>query len=924
MKIDFAKFNGTLPYASELFGVFQPLLGWRSRRTKERLASSTNSFRDSLISYVSSKIYPDVRLKEGDRNAVSIDRLGVGSMEVKQRSGVSPQIDCLLSRAILNTIEKEKLDLSDDAVWKRLLSPDSLRKTLDAVKDKIIADPVAVRAVGNKRMAELSFAGAVPHTPVMMQQLAARESVVAGVLGFLYKNKMLSELRALFAGATANVDLAAFEAMKPLIDPLAAFDPKNDMPRVSLSPIGIVHLFRQYFFEFDTFLGPSVQHIWLSPGATVELIEIHTRKTVTERYTEQASEVLTKEEKSLAESDEISDAVKKENAESTKLGVSASADAGVNYEAFTAHASVSANFGYDTNEKKAREQIHKQTRQQTAKLSSEIKRNYKSTFKTITEIQDTSSKRYVLTNQSDQLTNYELRRKMRQVGVQLQDLGTKLCWQTYVDDPGREIGVALLAHIAEPPDLSNLKQPEAPTDLQTAYVDLQIAFPYENTSDSDEKDVTFYKGSDQESWPDHNDTIVWIREYQADPPDHGYKLHENIDVTPLHSSTCVAIPKKLSDDGKFQISLDQVNFDNQSSINLKVRLRWEPPDQSAAAAKFLTDQANFDREKERLTKETYISAARERIKLASNIEPRSASELREEERIVVFRNLIGALLNVGVNLENARTRHITAELISAMFDVDSMLYFVAPDWWRPRLHESHQSFGSSDAQGKASDTTRITEENVVSWGGAKEGRRDNYYITDESKPAKLGSSLGWLLQLDGDNLRNAFLNAPWVKVVVPIRPGRELAALNWLSNAAIEGTDGLDAKYQPADDQEAQTIAQFLKQFPWSEAADRQRYGRGFGAGDITISDALKYLALFVRGKGEQANVKKQENVDGELRSYLPTDKVYEHGFYPLQGGFQAQSNEPFAVFDQWVEVLPTDQIVAVEVKYDPKTGLQI
>jgi hypothetical protein len=26
---------------------------------------------------------------------------------------------------------------------------------------------------------------------------------------------------------------------------------------------------------------------------------------------------------------------------------------------------------------------------------------------------------------------------------------------------------------------------------------------------------------------------------------------------------------------------------------------------------------------------------------------------------------------------------------------------------------------------------------------------------------------------------------------------------------------------------------------------------------------------------------------------------------------------------DKWVEVLPTNQVVAVEVQYDPKTGLQ-
>lgn len=32
------QFKGTYPYARELFGVYQPLLGWKSRQGKERAA----------------------------------------------------------------------------------------------------------------------------------------------------------------------------------------------------------------------------------------------------------------------------------------------------------------------------------------------------------------------------------------------------------------------------------------------------------------------------------------------------------------------------------------------------------------------------------------------------------------------------------------------------------------------------------------------------------------------------------------------------------------------------------------------------------------------------------------------------------------------------------------------------------------------
>ena len=52
-----------------------------------------------------------------------------------------------------------------------------------------------------------------------------------------------------------------------------------------------------------------------------------------------------------------------------------------------------------------------------------------------------------------------------------------------------------------------------------------------------------------------------------------------------------------------------------------------------------------------------------------------------------------------------------------------------------------------------------------------------------------------------------------------------------------------------------------------------------------------------------------------------PTEKVYEHGFYPLEGGFKAKTTDNFEIMSQWVEVLPTDQIVPVPVEYDPISG---
>src|SRR5207302_1175136 len=191
-------------------------------------------------------------------------------------------------------------------------------------------------------------------------------------------------------------------------------------------------------------------------------------------------------------------------------------------------------------------------------------------------------------------------------------------------------------------------------------------------------------------------------------------------------------------------------------------------------------------------------SAKERVKLASNIQPRRMEDLREEERIVVYRALIHQLIvSSGATVTDSRVQHLFAEMVQAIFDIDRMLYFVAPEWWVPRtkpFHNSPQNVGLPE-----SERAGFEEKQVVEWGGAKEHRPDNYYITEDSTPARLGSSLGWVLQLDGDNMRNAFLNAPWVKAVLPILPGKEKDALEWLRQSKVEGTDGLSDLYAGDD-----------------------------------------------------------------------------------------------------------------------------
>ena len=206
--------------------------------------------------------------------------------------------------------------------------------------------------------------------------------------------------------------LAQFKSLQDqLNDPFLNFDPRDGLTGVGVSPLGIVHYFRQYFFELDTFLGPAVGHVWLTPGTTVELIESSTRRTIVEQTVEIAQESTMREVGGQATGGR-QPGVKEENKSDSKLGFSTT----VNQSWPTGDATATGSFNLDTTQSEARDTTYKRMREQSEKISTEIRSSYKSTFKTVTETTDVSSKRYVISNPGIELQNYELRRKMRRVG----------------------------------------------------------------------------------------------------------------------------------------------------------------------------------------------------------------------------------------------------------------------------------------------------------------------------------------------------------------------------------------------------------------------------------------------------------------------------------------------------------------------------
>ncbi|PEE68584.1 hypothetical protein [Bacillus thuringiensis] len=886
---DIDKYKGIPPYASEHYGVYQPLLGWESALTKKWVRRG-GIMNDPNVQYV--KRILDGRIDPAPQKVIvqnpdqpldfDVDNPTVGNgiliFKVFLTKDLKSEVMKSIQKRVQLFVNGHNGRLPENEEWNQVIEINNLIELMQKVND-MYKNQIKQELEDNPNITDEILESAKRKYLELMQyesQIAAFLAFHTGVPGMYDPN----ELKKLF---TVHEAPPLSDILKPT-DPLASIDPTDNSG--ALSPIGFVHLFRQYFFDLGNFLGEPVEHVWLAPGTTMELIEVSTRKSILERSVETTLEGITRSEQSETIKDELSDAVKSENQNNTKLGMSTNHT--VSYGVY--QGTVSANLGLESTRKEAREMTHKQTREQSEKLSTEIKRSYKSVFKTVTETMDTRSRRYLLENKTNTMRNYELRRKMRRVGVQLQDLGNRLCWQVFIDDPGEKLGLSELVHFAESPDLASLKEPEQippPADISTkviAPIPFHPILDYNNNRANYEYAYletaqTLYKGkhlSRIKGDPDDDDsqTVMGPFSFKFDPPKSNYELKEVRVLGPQGSK--IAIVRAVSVNltaNKFDIIMERVNFGGENVINLEVELVYRPLPEAfndyEAVKKKAQDQYNM--EKDQLLKKSFKDSVRQRIKDANNINERPSWDLREEERTIIYRKLIERLMLDSWKLpdtdENRRLSHVRSEIIRSIFDVDAMLYFVAPEWWIP-----HRRRGQVNLDVKVTDQSfSLTEDDIVKWGGEK--RPDNYKITEDSNPAKLGSSLGWLLQLDGDNLRNAFLNAPWVKAVIPIRPGREKAALNWLKNIEGHENDGWDTPYMGNDDPELQgkTIGQVLE----------------------IITDRLE----------------KQNN---NIQDVLEADKVFQKGFDHLAGGFDAglPKNQ---IFSQWITVLPTDQIVGVE-----------
>ena len=598
----------------------------------------------------------------------------------------------------------------DDAVWNQAIRADSLKATL--TKEVLQR---TIEWYKNASEHERRIGRKQDDLNTLVADQLNRESAVAGYLLYLKVNKHFDKLKELFY--KGDLQIAQIAKLLSYQDPLDVLDPHKDIDRASLSPIGIVHLFRQYFYEFDTFLGSPVSHVWLSPGATVELVEISTRNDHRRADVRERVRDAIKTEKSTTEEDEISDAVKEDNKSDIKFGVNATA----NQSWVGGSASASASIDMGKTQSKAREvsaSAHapadgEAIDRDPEELQVDIQNGHGNDGHVEQALRARATR-------PQNLINYELRRKMRQVGVQIQDIGTYLCWQTYVDDPGRQLG-------HQPSWCTSRRGPRSATRRRRRRFRCRSA-------------VVTQK--------DDRHTVRQTSTEPEDDLDEGYKRRPG---SRTKTSTKARSEKIQADFAGFAadvrpagLRVRNIEFDyGGNDVRIEAGIWWKTRTEGSSSASTSTTSTSAAIRRSRVTakvtwqplgsvideinaknkdkvgefnektkcdyQKAFVEAARERIKLASNIEPRKFEDLREEERIVVYRSLIQDMLTKGIPMPDDRTRHVVAELLNTIFDVDKMLYFVAPEWWRPRLHHSHQAIGwypRAGGRGRAEERRR--------------------------------------------------------------------------------------------------------------------------------------------------------------------------------------------------------------------------
>ena len=106
MPLDLSAFAGTLPYDSQLYGIYQPLLGWKSQLQKDRLSGGLAWTRRSILWALAQRYRADFTVASAMPDAPRY-QLGVATAAQSVSASVIPGLDGLLTQNVVDAVRTD-------------------------------------------------------------------------------------------------------------------------------------------------------------------------------------------------------------------------------------------------------------------------------------------------------------------------------------------------------------------------------------------------------------------------------------------------------------------------------------------------------------------------------------------------------------------------------------------------------------------------------------------------------------------------------------------------------------------------------------------------------------------------------------------------------------------------------------------------
>lgn len=493
--------------------------------------------------------------------------------------------------------------------------------------------------------------------------------------------------------------------------------------------LGVLEAYRTIYTPNEIGMGPADQVLSIAPSETVEIIlETSIRKTVEQETSSELTQTtsMSKEDKTEKE---LTDTVASLIQQTSTSSVSMSAGGSISVLSVSAGTSAS----YSETKSQSHETTSRTLRQSTQRVSSEQSKRYVIKTRSVQETSERELHRRVISNSSQLIQHYALRRCFQIGKASVQYLGPRLIIQHEIIEPGRYLLSPRLIseQIWATPPMA-LRNTLIGVDRTVDSITLTSGWSFEGIIIRNLRAVivgaVFSNGGKSIQWKikGGTETSPWYAVMEA--------TIKKFSETKLDRQELPISIRKISSSPNLPSVPPSTNFISPVIHTFYLdREQYEILDQSL----------NIGSETEFFHK--YYAALLSAMDKAPR---RNPADLRFEERETLLKRLsqwwgLGGEIN-SFSYFNG---------ISDLFDIEAAYYFLSP-------------------------TSSNTDLTPLALGGA-------FDTTEDNAPARLGMGLGWRIHFDADDRRNEFLNTPSALLNLPIRRGKEADALNFLSTNRI-------------------------------------------------------------------------------------------------------------------------------------------